>query len=397
MKISDLKVIVMGSAWRNLVFVRLETDEGIHGIGEASLTNRDEAVIGFLEGAKRKHVLGSDPFNIEDLWLRMYRNDFWRGGVVANTALSAVEIACWDIVGKALGQPVYRLLGGRCRGRLKAYANAWYTVERTPKAFARRVKEVLKKGYRAFKVDPFGPGEYELSHKERTVSIEIIEALRDAVGPEVEIFVEGHGRFSAQTAADLARDMAPFRPGWLEEPVPPDNYDELGNAVDKIGGLVPVAAGERCFTRYEARALLERGKIDIAQFDVTHCGGILELKKMAAQADARYVTVAPHNSQGPVCTMASVHADFTMNNFKIQEVFEDFVEPHIAQAVIGRPKVVNGFIEPPTKPGLGVDLDMRVIEAHPPRRVFFNLWADDWHHRGFAPATKKGSKRRRSR
>jgi galactonate dehydratase len=247
---------------------------------------------------------------------------------------------------------------------------------------------VLAAGYRALKVDPFGPGAYELSRKEKSLSIGILEALRDAVGPDVEIFVEGHGRFSASTAAELAREMAPFRPGWFEEPVPPDNHDEMANAVRKIGGAVPVAAGERCFTRYEARGLLERGNIDIAQFDVSHCGGILELKKMAAQADARYVPVAPHNSQGPVCTAASVHADFTMTNFKIQEVFEDFVEPHVGAAVIGRPVVKDGFISPPTRPGLGVELDEEVIRAHPPKKVFFNLWSDDWHKRGFSGGGK---------
>jgi len=396
MRITDVKTYVMGSAWRNLVFIRVETDEGVYGIGEASLTNRDEAVVGMIEGAKKKHIIGSDPFNIEDLWMRMYRNDFWRGGVVANTVLSAVEIACWDIVGKAVGQPVYRLLGGACREKVKAYANAWYTVERTPKAIAGRVKVVLDKGYKGLKVDPFGPGAYEMERREKVLAIDIIAALRDAVGPDVEIFVEGHGRFSAVTAAEIARELAPYKPGWLEEPVPPDNHDEMANAVEKIAGLVPVAAGERCFTRYEARSLLERGKIDIAQFDVIHCGGILELKKMAAMADARYVMVAPHNSQGPVCTMASVHADFTMTNFKIQEVFEDFVEPHVREVIIGRPMVVDGYISPPDKPGLGIELNMEVIKAHPRKDVFFNLWADDWHLRGFSgEASKKGGQVRR--
>ena len=166
MKITDMKVFPMGSAWRNLIYIRLETDEGLTGVGEASLTNREEGMLGYLEGVKRKHVIGSDPFNIEDLWLRMWRNEFWRGGVMATTAMSAVEIACWDIVGKAAGQPVWRLLGGKCHDRIKAYANGWYTVERSPKEFAKRVKAVLKRGYKALKVDPFGPGAYELERKE---------------------------------------------------------------------------------------------------------------------------------------------------------------------------------------------------------------------------------------
>jgi len=386
MKITDMKIHPMGSAWRTLIYIVLETDEGVHGTGEASITNREEGMLGYLEGVRRKHVIGSDPFDIEDLWLRMWRNEFWRGGVIATTAMSAVEMACWDIVGKVCGQPVWRVLGGKVRDRIPAYANGWYTVERSPKEFAKRVKVVLDKGYRAFKVDPFGPGAYELDRKERLLSIGIIEALRDAVGPDVEIFVEGHGRFSTATALDLAREMAPFRPGWFEEPVPPDNYSELGAAAERITPLMPVAAGERCYTRWGARDLLEQGRIDIAQFDVTHCGGILELKKMAAMADARYVQVAPHNSQGPVCTAASVHAGFTITNLKTQEVFDDFAEPHVRAAVLGYPKVVDGWIRLPEAPGLGVELDLEVIKANPVKEVFFNLWDPEWHLRGFGGA-----------
>jgi len=397
MKITDMKVHAMGSAWRTLIFIELKTDEGLTGVGEASLTNREEGMLGYLEGVKRKHVVGSDPFNIEDLWLRMWRNEFWRAGVMATTAMSAVEIACWDLVGQAAGQPVYKLLGGRCHDRIKAYANGWYTVERNPKEFAKRVKVVLDKGYRAFKVDPFGPGSYELDRKERLLSIGIIEALRDAVGPDVDIMVEGHGRFSPATAVEIARELAPFKPAWFEEPVPPDNYEAMGRASEMIAGCVPIAAGERCYTRYEARGLLAHGKIDIAQWDVLHCGGILELKKMAAMADAQYVTVAPHNSQGPVCTAASVHAGMTMTNLKCQEVFDDFAEPHVRDAVIGYPKVVDGWIAPSEKPGLGVTLNHEVIKAHPMKDVFFNLWDPEWHLRGFLGAQGKAGKEIRER
>lgn len=383
-KIRDMQVYAMGTAWRTLVFIRLETTDGLVGFGEASLTNREEGILGYLEGVKRKHVLGSDPFDIEDLWLRMWRNEFWRGGVIATTAMSAVEIACWDIVGKAAGQPVWRLLGGKCRDKIKAYANAWYTVERTPKEFGKRTKVVLDKGYQGLKVDPFGPGAYEMDHKETMLSVGIIEAIRGSVGPDVDIFVEGHGRFSVATAAEVARLIAPFRPGWFEEPVPPDNYDAMAEAARIITPLMPVAAGERCYTHWEARDLLEHGKINIAQFDVIHCGGILELKKMAAQADAHYIPVAPHNSQGPICTAASVHAGFTIPNLKVQECFDDFSESHVRDAVIGSPRPKNGYFELPQQPGLGVELDLDVIKRNPPRKVFFNIFDPAWHQRGFA-------------
>lgn len=158
MKITAVEPLVLGTSWRNLIFLKVSTDEGLVGYGECTTQNREEGVLGYLPGAVRRHVLGSDPFNIEDLWLRMYRNDFWRGGVIATSVMSGIELACWDIVGKAVGQPVWRLLGGRCHEKIKAYANAWYTVERTPHEFAKRVKVVLEKGYKALKVDPFGPG-----------------------------------------------------------------------------------------------------------------------------------------------------------------------------------------------------------------------------------------------
>lgn len=200
MRITDVETHVLGDNWRNIIFARVMTDEGLYGIGEATIQNRDEALVAYLQAAKKRHIIGSDPFNIEDLWLRMYRDDYWRGGVVANTALSAVEIACWDIVGKALETPVYRLLGGRCHERVKAYANGWYTGERTPEDFAERAKGVVAKGYRALKVDPFGAGTYEMEANEKRHSIALIEAIRDAVGPDVEIFIEMHGRFSPATA-----------------------------------------------------------------------------------------------------------------------------------------------------------------------------------------------------
>ena len=380
MRIANLETFVLGTAWRNLVFVRLTTDDGLTGIGEASMTNFEDGILGYLRAASTKYILGSDPFNIEDLWLRMFRNDFWRGGAVAYTGISAVEIACWDIVGKALGVPCWKLMGGKVHDRLKAYANGWYQVERTPEAFAAATQKVVARGYRGLKLDPFGGGGYELSRDERLRSIAIVEAVRAAVGPEVEVLIEMHGRFSPATAAQIARELEPFDPTWVEEPVPPDNMIELKKAADQI--RLPVATGERCFTRYGFKELLQSGAADVIQPDVLHCGGMLELKKIAAMADAYFVTVAPHNSQGPVCTAASVHVDFTLTNFKIQECFDDFVEPFVKQAVPGAPEVsADGYFDLPERPGLGLDLDLDLIAEHPQRDLHFDLWADDWQFR----------------
>jgi len=379
MKITQVKPFVLGTSWRNLIFLKVYTDEGLTGIGEATIQNREEGVLGYLEGAQRRHVIGSDPFDIEDLWLRMYRNDFWRGGVIANTVISAIEIACWDIVGKALGQPVYKLLGGRCREKIKAYANGWYKTERTPAQFAEAARAVVAKGYQALKVDPFGAGAYELDRAEKIRSVALVEAIRDAVGPEVEIFIEGHGRFSAATAIGLARDLEQFNPGWFEEPIPPEDIPSLAYVRSRIN--IPVATGERYFTHYEFRQLFEARAADIIQPDITHAGGLLEMKKIAAMADAHYQVMAPHNSNGPVCTAASVHFAACTTNFKIQECFDDFAEPWVKQAIAGAPDVKEGYFDLPDRPGLGVELNEELIAEHPYQPGFFNIWQDGWQER----------------
>jgi galactonate dehydratase len=381
MIITAVEPLVLGTSWRNLIFLKVKTDEGLVGIGECTLQNREEGVLGYLQGAVRRHVIGSDPFNIEDLWMRMYRDEFWRNGPISTTVISGIEIACWDIVGKACGQPIWKILGGRCHERIKAYANAWYTVERKPEEFARQVKGVLDKGYRALKVDPFGPGSLELSHEEKVRSVELVAAIRDAVGPEVEIFVEMHGRFSAATAVELAGMLEPSQPGWIEEPCPPEDIPSLRKVADRV--RIPIATGERYFTRYGFREVIESGAPDVIQADPIHAGGILEMKKIAALADVRSMLMAPHNSNGPVCTAACVHFDFCTTNFKVQECFDDFSESWVVDAVPGTPRPRDGYFYPPDKPGLGVELNEELIKEHPHREGFFNMWKPNWHMRQF--------------
>ena len=381
MKITAVEPVVLGTSWRNLIFLKVTTDEGLVGIGECTLQNRDEGVLGYLPGAVRRHVLGSDPFNIEDLWLRMYRNEFWRGGPISTTVMSGIEIACWDIIGKATNQPVWRLLGGRCHEKVKAYANAWYTVERKPEEFAKRVKVVLDKGYKALKVDPFGPGALELSRAEKIRSVDLVAAIRDVVGPDVEIFVEMHGRFSAATAIEIARMLEPFAPGWIEEPCPPEDIPSLEKVAAQV--KIPVATGERYFTHYGFREVIESGAPDILQPDVIHAGGILDMKKIAALADVRSMVIAPHNSNGPVCTAASVHFDFCTTNIKIQECFDDFSEEWVVEAVPGTPRPKDGYFHLPAGPGLGVSLNEDLIKEHPFKPGFFNMFEANWHMRQF--------------
>jgi galactonate dehydratase len=379
MKITNAKPFVVGDAWRNLLFIRIDTDEGISGCAEFTAHNKTGAVLAYLQEACSRYVLGSDPFDTENLFARMFRLDYSYGGSVQMTVLSAIEIACWDIIGKALGQPVWRLLGGKCRDRIPAYANGWYRVDRDPKLFAEKAREVVAKGYRALKFDPFGNGGMELSRSERLLAISLVEAVRDAVGPDVDIFIEAHGRMAPSTSVAMGRQLERFEPAWYEEPVPPEDVDALLFVKNHIG--IPVATGERCNSRYGFRELVERRAADILQPDVIHAGGLLETRKIAAMAEPCYMSVAPHNSAGPGCTAASLHFAACASNFKIQETFDDFSEPWVRTVVRGAPEVHDGYFELPNRPGLGIELNEDVIREHPPRETFFNLWDPEWHKR----------------
>ena len=379
MKIVDVKSYVLGTAWRNLSFVRVITDEGLEGVGEVRMVNHTDALSGYLAEAAPRYVIGHDPANIEDLVQRMYRNDYARAGEIAMSAIAVIEIACWDIVGQALGKPVYQLLGGAVRDRIKAYANGWYTVERTPNEFHQAAKRVIEKGYRALKLDPFGAGFYELDRAEKSKAVALVEAVRDAVGPDSEILIEMHGRFNPATAVEIARELEPFKPSWIEEPVPPENLAALKKVAEKVS--IPVATGERLHTRYDYRTLFELQAADIIQPDITQFGGLLETKKLAAWAEIYYVLVAPHNVGGPVSTAAALHFAASTPNFKIQEHFNDFTESWVKTAAPGNPEVVDGYFALPQGPGLGVKLNLDIVREHPQQRIFFNLFVENWHLR----------------
>ncbi len=382
MKISKVTPMVLGTEWRNLTIVKVETDDGLVGVGECRALNRTDGVLGYLSEAAPRYILGEDPFNVEALVARMFREDFGRAGEITQTVTALLEVACWDIIGKALDQPVYKLLGGAVRNQIKGYANGWYTGERTPDEFHAAAKRVLDRGYKALKFDPFGAGFYEMDRAEKNYVIGLVEAVRDAVGPDVEILIEMHGRFNPVTAVEFARELAQFKPSWLEEPVPPENIAAQKKAADAIAPLgIPVATGERLHTMYEYRELFELQACDIIQPDITHFGGILNTKKLAAWAEAYYMLIAPHNVGGPISTAAALHLAACTPNFKIQEHFNDFAEAYVKKAAPGNPEIEDGYFALPSGPGLGVTLDEDVVAANPRRRVHFNLFAEDWHRR----------------
>jgi galactonate dehydratase len=287
-------------------------------------------------------------------------------------------------MGKALGVPVYKLMGGAVRERIPAYANGWYTVERNPEEFHKAAKKVAARGYRGLKVDPFGAGFYELSKDEQHRSVALIEAIRDAVGPDIDIFIEMHGRFNPVSAISMTNKLAPFKPGWIEEPVPPENLPALKKVAEAVAPLgIPVATGERLHTPYEVRELLELQAADILQIDISHFGGLLTSKKAAAWADAYYVLMAPHNVGGPVSTAAALHLAASTTNFKIQEHFNDFADAWVKDVAPGLPEVdpADGCFLLPTAPGLGVTLNEDFIKEHPRQQIAFNLFEKDWQYR----------------
>jgi galactonate dehydratase len=296
-------------------------------------------------------------------------------------------------MGKTLNVPVYRLLGGAVRDKIKAYANGWYTVERTPESFAEAAGGVLAKGYRALKFDPFGTARHELPRAELHEVLGLCEAVRSAVGPDVEVFIEMHGRFHPGPAAQIARALERIEPGWVEEPTGADNIKAFAKAAKRI--RVPVATGERLYHRFDYRELFERQACDIIQPDLTHCCGLGEVKKLAAIAETYQMLVAPHNVAGLVGTAANLHLAATLPNFKIQENFNDFAAPEllkggpnagqmgnpVKEAVSGCPEVVDGHFALPQGPGLGVSLNEEVIRTHPMQANYFHFYDRDWQKR----------------
>jgi len=379
MRIARVDTHVVGTPWRNLTYVVVHTDEGLSGVGETRMLGHTDALLGYLREAGVNHVLGSDPFATEDLVRRMKYGDYGRAGEIVMSGIACIETACWDIKGKALGVPVWQLLGGRVTDRVKAYANGWYTTERTPEAYADAARRVVERGYRALKIDPFGAGHFELSHRDTLYAVSLIEAVRDAIGPDTELMLEMHGRFSPSTAVRLIHEMAPFRPAWVEEPVPPENLKALAKVADRID--LPIATGERVHDRIEFRELFESQAADIVQPDLGHIGGIAETRKLAATAETHYVQVAPHNVGGPVLTAASLQVGFSTPNFKILEHFNDFADAEIKNVVTGAPQVVDGYFEINEAPGLGVGFDADAAAEFPRQRAHFDLFADGWEKR----------------
>jgi galactonate dehydratase len=382
MKIVDIVTTVVGAPWRELTFVELVADDGCRGVGEVRMITKTDTQLACISELGDRYVLGMDPFDRETLAFQVQRAEYERPGAVAQSALAAFDIACWDLMGQDLGVPVWKLLGGKYRGRVPAYANGWYQTEREPAAIAECARDVVARGYTALKLDPFGSAWMSLPPAERRRSVEIVAAVRDAIGPDVQIMIEMHGRFSPPVAAQLVGDLDGFAPAWFEEPIPFDNPTGLARV--RSATRSPIATGERIHMLPDFRALIEQGLVDIIQADLTHFGGFTGLQRLAGWAEAYDLPLAPHNVCGPVGTAANIHFAVATPNLLILEHFNDFADTWVGDLVDAPPAIdpVDGCFPLPTEPGLGVRLDHGACARHPRTHAGIFLFSDGWEQRG---------------
>jgi galactonate dehydratase len=364
MKITSVECLPIHSGWRkNFVFVRIETDAGIIGWGEAySQYDRDRAVAAQVEEFGR-YLIGRDPFQIKHI-LQIAFDDYAqrRGSLELYCATSGIEQALWDIVGKATNQPVYNLLGGPVRSKIRVYANGWSYKTTQPEDYARKAEAVVKKGFSAIKFDPVpGPWRTYVPKEHIRRAVKVLKAMRDALGPDVDLLLDIHRRLAPMHAIDLADALAEFEPYWLEEPCQSENIEALVDVRQR--SKIPTVTGEALYTRNDFRRIFRARAADIINPDVSNCGGILELMYIAAQAETEAIAVSPHNYNSTTLALsATVHASACMPNFIITEYFLPFEEIG-AKLCPNLLKPVNGYISLPEGPGLGLDIDEQAVRA----------------------------------
>ena len=382
MRIRDIRTTIVGTPWRELVFFEATTDNGLTGVSEVRMVNKTDTLVACIHELAPRYLLGSDPFDVERLAWNIQTAEYGRPGEVTQSTLAAFDIACRDLVGQSLGVPIWKLIGGRFRDRIPAYANGWYQTEREPDAIAARAKHVAARGYRALKLDPFGAAHAELPPGEWPRVEAIVAAVRNAVGADVQILIEMHGRFTSAEALRAAAILEPYDPEWIEEPVPPDNDEALARV--RAGTRVPIATGERAHTIADIRPIVERGLADVIQIDLTHFGGFGAARCVAGWADAHHLLMAPHNVCGPVGTMTNIHFAVATPNYKVLEHFNDFADPWVSELVDEAPSVSaeDGCFGVPERPGLGVRLNADACRAHPRTGGRLRLFESGWEHRG---------------
>jgi len=391
MKITDIKTQIVNLNFRNAVIVRVETEEGITGLSETVMKRKTQTIERSILDLRR-YLVGKDPTEIETHWERMYRDSFWVGGPLHSTAISAVDCALWDILGKVSGLPVYKLLGGPTRSRVPIYCHC--SAGNSPETFATNVKICKSRGYRAIKTTlPLFYGEGNRggdrhavngsgysgtqgtvdSHWKETEYLdpsifsrirEFFLAAREAGGPELGIAVDCHGRLNPKAAMRLCRVLEDLDMLFVEEPIPPENVEELSMVQRET--TIPIAAGERWATIYGVRPFIEKHAVDYLQCDLVNCGGITGLKKIAAMAEAHYIGMAPHNPNGPLATVMNLHYAAAIPNFFILETIGSEADDRLSAQLLTNPvRLINGALELPTGPGFGVDVNQEALDARP--------------------------------
>lgn len=380
MKITSVRPVVVGNPWKNWVFAIVETDEGVSGLGEGSVHGFPRTIASAVEELGEL-VTGEDPRRIDWLSRRMLRDLYTDGGQLHRAAAAAIEIACWDILGRSLATPIWQLLGGRVRERVRAYANGWYQSERDPESFAARAREVVGAGYTALKLDPFGSAWRILGRDDLGLSLELMAAVRDAVGPGVDVLVEGHCRFTAAQAIEIAERLVPYSPTWFEEPV---RHERVGGVAEvALRSPVPIATGESFHTLGEFAELAARAPIGFWQPEPAHLGGIGPTRQVFALVEAYDGVVAPHQAGGPVATAVCLHLAASSSNHYIQEHFDEYNVPWTRDLLSWRPELdAAGTLPVPEGPGLGVTLNLDEVARHPhDRRAVLELFRDGWEKR----------------
>lgn len=370
LEITDVETYVVDTERKPWVFVRLLTDQGIHGIGEAPICVHQRNTVPLVEELGQS-LIGKDPFDTHDLFTNRGLTGASHHNILASTIIGAFDVACWDIKGKHHDVPIHELLGGSIHGdSIRAYANGWYTdigrvteeyrtSEQIPEQFAEDATRVVDEGYGALKFDPFSFTDNQPSRAELNHALNVVRAVREAVGPDIDILIEGHKLFTTDRAVQVSKRLEEFDPGFFEEPTPPERA-----ALETVAAKssVPIATGESIPDHRAYADLLATTDVSIVQPDSLRVGGITELARVATLASAHNVSFAPHNAHGPISTAVAVHVAATAPTFSIQETFEDFAHPEWRDELVENPiEIVDGRIPIPDRPGLGIDLDVAVM------------------------------------
>ena len=361
MKITGIKTFAIDCYRTNWVFVKVLTDEGLHGIGEGTLEYKEGALLGAL--ADLEHALvGKDPFDTEWIWHENYRDAYWRGGAVLMSALSAIDMALWDLKGKALGMPVWKLIGGKCREGVPCYANCWFAGAKEPAEFAEKAAAAVGRGFRGLKWDPFGKNYRQLPPEDFRKAVECVAAVKEATEGKAEILIECHGRFDLPTALRVCNAMEEFDPYWVEEPVIPDTMRALADLRSRV--RVPIACGERLYTTQQIMDAIELRACDYLQPDSSHAGGITGMKQIAGMCDAHHIPFCAHNPSGPVANAVTLALGVSTPGYCIHETLFDDV-PWRKDVIDEDVRFADGMMYPSERPGLGIELDEAAAAAHP--------------------------------